>query len=518
MNKWVKKSIPLVVATSMAFSMAPNGADAKSDNGKGKGNGNGNGIKVEQKLKVKAQKKFNLRDVEQHWAKQDIYKMYSIGLMSGYEDFTYQPNKPVTQLEVVSSLVRVLELDGKDRNPSLSDKNLKDVPAWAKNTVAIAIEENLLDGSQKFQPNKPATRLFITNLLVKLVGTDISKWEDADPLFKDVNNLSEHDRALLAFAALTNLVSGYSDQTFKPNKPVTRAEMAVLINRLLDLKEDLGDYFDEFGKGTIESINAADSEITIKQRVKVNGQWKYESKEYSIDDDAKIYVDGKSATISKLAENMTIEFTIDDDDEISYINAKSAAEEEDDYAYTGVITKIDDNIVWVKVDLVNVPLLVTDDVKITTKSGTSADLEDLKVNQNISFNLNASGNVTEILINAEQTDNELKDLLNKLDDLDKLNIEIKGDNDFKGSFYFEKKSSNDMFVASVKLEGETDLYEVGRPALKYLVDLFEDNQISFDKDDVDIDELKEDLINEYDVEDAVITGTVVVDGKTYDVK
>lgn len=515
MKKWMKKSVPLVVAASMAFTAIPGATDAKSNNGNG--NGKGNNKHVEQTWKQPAKKKYYLKDVETHWANQDIYKMYSLGLMSGYDDFTYQPNKPVTQLEVISSLVRVLELDGKDRNPSLSNKNLKDVPSWAKTSVAIAIEENLLDGNKKFQPNKPATRLFITNLLVQLVGNNIDdKWENATPLFKDVDNLSKEEKAILAFAALTKLVSGYSDNTFQPNKPVTRAEMAVFINRLLNYQEDLGDYYNQSGIGTIVAIDTKDSEITIKQKVKTNGEWKYVNKEYSVDDEAKIYVDGKATTLSKLKANMGIEFTIDKNDDIIYIKAKSVVKEVGDYTYNGVITKVDNNIIWVKVDLVNVPFLINSNVKITTKSGAKAVLDDLKVDQKISFNLNASGEVTEILIDAQSTDDEIKDLINKLDDLEKLTMEIKGDDNFRANLYYEKKSDNNLYVASVKLEGETEYYQVGRPALKYLVDLFEDNQISFDKDDVEIDELKKDLVAEYGVKNPVISGNTIINGVTYD--
>ncbi|HHW37935.1 MAG TPA: S-layer homology domain-containing protein [Bacillales bacterium] len=516
MNKWVKKSLPLAVATSMAFTVIPGAVDAKSDHGKGN-NGKDNNKKVEQIIKKTDKKKYYLKDVETHWANQDIYKMYSLGLMSGYDDFTYQPNKPVTQLEVISSLVRVLELDGKDRTPKLSNKDLKDVPTWAKTSVAIAIEENLLDG-KKFQPNKPATRLFITNLIVQLAGNNIDeKWRDATPLFKDVDNLNKEEKAILAFAALTKLVSGYNDNTFQPNKPVTRAEMAVFINRLLSYKEELGDYYNESGSGTIVSTDSRYSEITIKQRVKTNGEWKYVNKEYTVDDDAKIYIDGKATTLSKLTAAMGIEFTIDNYGDIIFIKAKSVDKEVKDYTYNGVITKIDNNIVWVKVDLVTVPFLINGNVKITTKSGTKAVIGDLKVNQKIAFNLNASGAVSEILVDGQSTatNDEIKKLIAKLDDLEKFTMEMNGDNNFKANLSYEKKSDND-YVASVKLEGKTEYDQVGRPALKYLVDLFEKNRISFDKNYVDIDKLKKDLVAEYGVKNPVISGKATVKGVSYD--
>ncbi|MEC1717189.1 S-layer homology domain-containing protein [Schinkia azotoformans] len=519
MNKWVKKSLPLAVAASMAFTVIPGVVDAKSDNGKGNNNGKSNNKKVEQTWKQPAKKKYYLKDVETHWANQDIYKMYSLGLMSGYDDFTYQPNKPVTQLEVIASLVRVLELDGKDRTPKLSNKNLKDVPSWAKTSVAIAIEENLLDGNKNFQPNKPATRLFITNLLVQLVGNNIDeKWEDATPLFKDIDNLSKEEKAILAFASLTKLISGYSDNTFQPNKPVTRAEMAVFINRLLSYKEDLGDYYNESGNGTIVSIDSRNSEITIKQRVKTNGEWKYVNKEYTVDEDAKIYVDGKAATLSKLAANMSIEFTIDEDDNIIYIKAKSIVKEVKDYTYNGVITKVDNNIVWVNVDRVTVPFLINGNVKITTKSGTKAVIGDLKVDQKIAFNLNSTGAVSEILIDAQatNTNDEIKSLLNKLGDLNKIDLEIDGDNNTQVDIFFERKS-NYGYEAQVKIVSENKRFELsGKTALTFLANFIENENIDFSDDDQsEVNEFVNDLIDEYNLTEADIDGVIVINNKTF---
>lgn len=523
MKKWVKKSIPLVVATSMAFSVIPGAVDAKSNNGKGNGKGNGNNKQIEQFLKAPINNRFNLKDVEQHWANQDIYKMYSLGIMSGYDDFTYQPNKPVTQLEAISSLVRVLELDDKDRNPSLSNKNLKDIPSWAKNTVAIAIEENLIDGKSKFQPNKPATRLFITNLLVKLVGTDIDDyWEEANPLFKDVDNLSKEEKAILAFATLTKLISGYNDQTFQPNKPVTRAEMAVLINRLLDYKEDLGDYYNQSGKGTIAAIDEKDSEITIKQRVRDDGEWKYVNKEYSIDEDAKIYVNSRLSSLSKLTTNMSVEFTIDDDDDIIYLSATSVSDDDEaeDYDYEGVITKIDDNIVWAKVDLVNLPLLIDSNVKITTKSGAKGDIDDLKVDQKISFNLNSSGDVTEIFIDVQLSDDDISDeesdLLEELGELNKIDLEIEGDDDTKIEIFFERESNN-TYEAQIKIVTENNRFDFsGKSALTFLANFIENENINFsDDDEAEVDEFIDDLINEYNISDAKVDGVIVIDEETF---
>lgn len=514
MRKFIKKTIPVAVAASLAFSVMPSAMDAKSVNGKG------NGLKFENKWKNKAKVKWKLKDIDTHWAKQDIYKMYSLGLIKGYEDLTYQPNKPVTQLEALSLLVRILELEDDEEIedvPTSILNSLNNIPTWAKTSMAIAIEEDLLEDTKHFQPNKPATRLFITNALVKLIGANLDEnWEGATALFKDVDNLNKEEKASLAFATLTKLISGYSDQTFQPNKPITRAEMAVLLNRVLNVKEKLGDYVEQSGKGSIELINTEDLEITINRKIRMDGEWKSTSKKYDVEDDAKIYVNGKESTFAQLDENMKIEFIINEDGDITFISAKTVSEEDGTYTYQGLITELDGNIVWVKVDLVSVPLDITSNVRITTENSEEGELTDLKVGQKVAFNLNESGDVTEISFVKKERDEEITKLLNKLEDLEKLSIEIEGDDDFKGSFYFEKKSENDMFVASVDLKGSTNDYRVGRPALKYMVNLFEDYNIDFSKDDVEIDELKQDLINEYDIENPTFEGTIVVDGTRYD--
>ncbi|WP_102349182.1 S-layer homology domain-containing protein [Bacillus sp. Marseille-P3661] len=517
MKKWAKKSIPYALAASMAFSVLPGAAAAdKPGNGNGKGKGP---WKVEQKVNIIVKNKWKLKDVESHWAREDIYKMSSLGLIKGYENLTYQPNKPVTQAEAISLLVRILEeYDGDIKLDSKSTVNLNDVPEWARTSIASAIAAGLVEDNKKFQANKPASRLFVTNLLVKLTGTNIDKeWLDADPLFKDVDSLSDREKAALAFATLTKLVSGYSDKTFQPNKPVTRAEMAVFLNRLLDLKEDLGEQIAQTGKGTIQSINKEEEELTIKQKVYANGSYRTVEKTYEIDDDAAIYINGKSASLSGLAANMSVTFTLDDDDEIIYLTAKSQVEKEETYKYTGDITKIDGNIVWVEVGLVSVPLNVTSNVKIITSNGQLGELKDLEVDQEISFNLNDNGDVTVISFDEKKSEDDVKELIASLDDLEKLDMTITGDDEFEANFYYDKKSDNDLFVASVKLEGETEYYEVGKTALQYMVDLFGKHQINFDEDDVELNELKQDLINEYDIEDANFEGNVIVKGTTYDI-
>lgn len=61
-----------------------------------------------------------LIDVQQHWAKKDIEEAAELGLIRGYEDNTFKPDKPITRAEVTVIAMRLF------RNLSAADENLSE--------------------------------------------------------------------------------------------------------------------------------------------------------------------------------------------------------------------------------------------------------------------------------------------------------------------------------------------------------------------------------------------------------
>ncbi|GAB7387133.1 hypothetical protein BSNK01_09690 [Bacillaceae bacterium] len=396
MRAWLKKSIPVALAASLAVSAGMGAAYAKNDHGHGRGNG----------VKHAAKAHFLLKDVKEHWARQTIEKMTLLGVIKGYEDLTFQPNKPVTHAEAVAMVVRLLGLEGEAKaraNADLPYLDEKSIPLWAKGSIAVALEKGLLEESKLFQGNKPASRLYVMMLLVNAVGTDFDwDWEAARVYFKDADNLREKERAYLAYAALRKLVSGYEDGTFRPHKPVTRAELAALLERVLAEKEKRGEMdLRQEGKGTIEAVNAGEGEITVEQKINDNGQQRTVTLTYKIDEDARIYVEGKEADVEDLKANMQVEFVLNEDGRIIYLEAERAAEEQDDRsAYQGKVTRVDGSLVWVKVGFVEIPLRVTDDVEIRL-NGKEAERDEIRAGQTITFTLDTKGSLVSIELKNE---------------------------------------------------------------------------------------------------------------------
>lgn len=98
------------------------------------------------------------------WAHGVIQKTYRTGFMSGYEDRSFQPQQNIPRVQALVALVKGLNYEPsqsiiKTLNQSLNDG--KDIPNYAKNAIAAAIEFGLVVNYPEVKllnPNKPATR------------------------------------------------------------------------------------------------------------------------------------------------------------------------------------------------------------------------------------------------------------------------------------------------------------------------------------------------------------------------
>jgi Cu/Ag efflux protein CusF len=287
-----------------------------------------NNIKVDVRQHGKGQAQIiltfsDLDDVA--WAIPAIAKMRAKNIFQGYADGTFQPNKPITQLEAIITAVRIMGLEDEalaeqNRLPERLSKALKglNVQSQASGYVAVALENGLLDSDFKgLQPNKPATREWVAVLLVRALGMEkeaLSRMND--PLsFRDANAISLGARGYIAVAVEEKLVSGYDDKTFKPDKPVTRAEMAALLARYDD-RYNQGDQ--RKVTGTIEDIT--NDELTVK---KSDGT----TITVDISDRTLVFDNNRVISISQLKEGDKVSLVNDKDGKLLYIVLTDKAEQ-----------------------------------------------------------------------------------------------------------------------------------------------------------------------------------------------
>lgn len=173
----------------------------------------------------------------QAWAGKSIGIAAAQGIVQGRSDGEFAPNADVTRAEFAAMIVKAFHLDDDTAAESFSDVNDGD---WFKPVVASAAKAGIIQGrsDEQFAPNEKISRAematIASNALVAVKGykheTDINALLSK---FKDSASIHSSLAAGVALAASQDIVVGYNDN-FEPNDSSTRAQAAVVIERLLN--------------------------------------------------------------------------------------------------------------------------------------------------------------------------------------------------------------------------------------------------------------------------------------------
>ena len=152
----------------------------------------------------------------------------------GYTDGTFGPERDMTRAEVTTMFARLLteqiEADKTYSNP------FSDVPkgCWAANYIGHMQQFGIITGYSdgSFRPDAPVTRAEFA-----AIASRFEKLTEGNKSFTDVPDTYWAAR-YISFAATRGWVTGYSDGTFKPEDPITRAEVAAATCRLLERSAD----------------------------------------------------------------------------------------------------------------------------------------------------------------------------------------------------------------------------------------------------------------------------------------
>jgi hypothetical protein len=178
-------------------------------------------------------------DVEKHWAKNAVNDMGSRLVINGVNASKFNPNADITRAEFAAIIVRGLGL-------KLGEGAAKyaDVPAnsWYAAAVGTASEAGLINGFEDgtFRPDVRITREQAMNIIakaMKLTGlADRTGTVDTAGVlagFTDASRTGAWAKDSLALAASAGLITGRGGNKLEAQANVTRAEVAVLIQRLL---------------------------------------------------------------------------------------------------------------------------------------------------------------------------------------------------------------------------------------------------------------------------------------------
>ncbi|MGI6487478.1 MAG: fibronectin type III domain-containing protein [Syntrophothermaceae bacterium] len=171
-------------------------------------------------------KAVSLTDIKGHWAEKTIEGLVASGAVSGYPDGTFKPNQTITRAEFATIMVKAFTLESK------MGKVFNDTAGhWAKDSIATAQAYGIVNGysDTTFGPNDNITREQMAVMIVKA-----ARLADAEgKVFNDHSKISDWAVQGVATSSGNNIITGYPDNTFRPQANATRAEAATVIVKAL---------------------------------------------------------------------------------------------------------------------------------------------------------------------------------------------------------------------------------------------------------------------------------------------
>ena len=184
-------------------------------------------------------------DTKDNWARDAIQAMSQAGYLSGYSDNTFKPSAQITREQAAAIYGKVLqhnlnEQELADIVTKESATSYSDVEAdrWSNSAIKLVSAAGVMSGTSKtaFTPSKTMNReefvASAASLAKKLNITTPVKTEKIR--FKDEDSISLDYVADINYMAERGIVASGTTENFNPKQPVTRAQAATILNRMLN--------------------------------------------------------------------------------------------------------------------------------------------------------------------------------------------------------------------------------------------------------------------------------------------
>ena len=164
------------------------------------------------------------------WARTAINGLAMRGMISGRDQYTFDPNANITRAEycqILMGAINALNAKGKS--------TFSDVPstAWYYNAVSVASQLGIVSGygDGNFGPNDLITRqdmALMTYKTAKIMNKSLEP-VNAEITFEDSHEISDYAFEAVMTLQKAGIINGMTDTTFEPHSNATRAQSAKVI-------------------------------------------------------------------------------------------------------------------------------------------------------------------------------------------------------------------------------------------------------------------------------------------------
>ena len=165
-----------------------------------------------------------IKDIENHWAKESIEAEIKNGVIDGYKDNTFKPEKEITIAEYLKMVIKSGKYILVKEGASL----------WPDYYISTAKSNGLVLEDEFEDYNKKITRNEIARITARYIN--VNNIEKGKNIFDDLD--SEYKSDILRLVKL-GVINGYANSKYKGEKNVTRAEAITIIRRATSVRKKL---------------------------------------------------------------------------------------------------------------------------------------------------------------------------------------------------------------------------------------------------------------------------------------
>ena len=247
------------------------------------------------------------------WAAKQIEEMTDLGIIKGYTDGTFKPDKAITKIEAVilfsrvagysnSAYSKIADLAYEKYQYLLQELDIESYNSF-KREISFLVYKGILDEDEivayledgKYQeefPRKDAA-MFIANFMDAEIERTYSDQLD----FADNSTINHSDAGYIAYVVENGFMNGVQTEDgsviFDANGALSRAQVCVLLYRIME-KLDMS-----VEAGVVNSVNPDSGVINLTTSDGI-------TKDYAVPSQAKVLIDGNKAAVSSILSNSEI--------------------------------------------------------------------------------------------------------------------------------------------------------------------------------------------------------------------
>ncbi|WP_442602376.1 S-layer homology domain-containing protein [Paenibacillus sp. KN14-4R] len=186
---------------------------------------------VNQEIKVEEGTIFS--DITGHWAEDKIKQAVQQGIVKGYADGSFQPDGIVTRQDFAVMLMNALKPKGLGAQLNFADA--QNIGEWAKKAVAQSVEAGIVTGYSdgNFLPNKEISRMELAVMIARAYGIHVDNSSVVPTNFADDDDIESWARGAVAAIQQAAIIKGRDGNKFEPSGTTTRAEAITIIMNLM---------------------------------------------------------------------------------------------------------------------------------------------------------------------------------------------------------------------------------------------------------------------------------------------